>query len=386
MLGFNPPFLVDNLILTNAFGPTAVASAAVFRLRDGYPQGLLTPNATSPFLLRRGQDPNQRSPYIQQFNFGIQRELTRNLLLDIAYVGNKGTKLPGFRNLNTPAVVTNPNGTQAAGLRPYPALGDIQWMENRALSNYNALQVALEKRFSAGLSATASYTWGKALTDSPDHLSTSAPAPGLDTGVYRVPQNANNLRAERGPAEFDVNRRFVATYVYELPWGHDRLWGRSWSPAVNRILGGWQLSGIHVIQSGLPLTPVLAGSTALNLGSERVARPNLVGDPNLPTSQRTVDHWFNTAAFALPGPAPQAFGNTGVGIMRGPRFSNFDFSVAKHINFDENRFVQFRAEFFNAFNHANFNQPDIRADASTFGRILSAGNARIIQFGLKIFF
>jgi Carboxypeptidase regulatory-like domain len=385
MLGFNPPFLVDNLILSNAFGPSAVASAAVFRLRDGYPQGLLT-NATSPFLLRRGQDPNQRSPYIQQFNFGIQRQLARDLLLDVAYVGNKGTKLPGFRNLNTPAVITNPNGTQSAGLRPYLNLGDIQWMENRALSNYNALQLGLEKRFSGGLSASASYTWGKALTDSPDHLSTSAPPPSLDTGVYRVPQNANNLRAERGPAEFDVNHRFVASYVYELPWGRNRHWGRSWSAAVAHVLGGWQLSGIHVLQSGLPLTAVLAGSTALNLGSERVARPNLVGDPNLPGSQQTVDHWFNTKAFALPGPAPQAFGNAGVGIVRGPGISNFDFSLSKNINFDESRFIQFRTEFFNAFNHTNFNQPDIRADASTFGRILSASSARIIQFRLKAVF
>src|SRR5262249_38047076 len=192
----------------------------------------------------------------QQINFGIQRQLARDLLLDVAYVGNKGTKLPGFRNLNTPAVITNPNGTQSAGLRPYLNLGDIQWMENRALSNYNALQLGLEKRFSGGLSATASYTWGKALTDSPDHLSTSATPPSLDTGVYRVPQNANNLRAERGPAEFDVNHRFVASYVCELPWGRNRHWGRSWSAAVDHVLGGWQLSGIHVLQSGLPLTAV----------------------------------------------------------------------------------------------------------------------------------
>jgi hypothetical protein len=197
MLGFNPPFLVDNLILTNAFGPTAVASAAIFRLRDGYPQGLLSSNVASPFLLRRGQDPNQRSPYIQQFNFGIQRELTRDLLLDVAYVGNKRTKLPGFRNLNTPAVITNANGTQAPGLRPYTTLGDIQWMENRALSNYNALQLGLERRFSGGLSATVSYTWGKALTDSPDHLSTSAPAPGLVPSAAAAKSGGREQRRKR---------------------------------------------------------------------------------------------------------------------------------------------------------------------------------------------
>src|SRR5439155_4106442 len=102
MLGFNPPFLVDNLIVASVFGPTAVASAALFRLADGYPQGLLDPNRLSPFVYRRAQDPNQRSPYVQQFNFGIQREITPNVSLDIAYVGNKVTKLPGLRNINAP--------------------------------------------------------------------------------------------------------------------------------------------------------------------------------------------------------------------------------------------------------------------------------------------
>ena len=260
LLGFNPPFLVDNAIVTNVLGPAAVASAAPFRLSDGYPQGLLDPNTLAPSVSRRAQDPNQRSSYIQQFNFGVQREMTPNLLLDIAYVGNKGTKLPGFRNLNTPAVIVNANGTNSAGLRPYPALGDIQWVENRVNSTYHALQMQVDKRFSSGLSAMASYTWSKALADSVDHLSTAAVGPGVDTGVYRVPQNANDLRAERGPAEFDVTHRLVVSYVFELPWGRGRHWGQSWSAPANLILGGWQISGIHAVQGGLPLTPLLGGS------------------------------------------------------------------------------------------------------------------------------
>src|SRR6185295_6639749 len=124
-----------NIIFANAFGPTAVASAAPFRLVNGYPIGLLDANALSLFVYRRAQDPNQRSPYVQQFNFGIQRELTSNLLVDAAYVGNKGTKLPALRNINAPGVVQNPNGTQSAGVRPYPNFGDIQWAANRASSS-----------------------------------------------------------------------------------------------------------------------------------------------------------------------------------------------------------------------------------------------------------
>lgn len=386
MLAFNPPHLVDNLIISPVFGPTAVASAAVFQLANGYPPGLLDPTALSPFTYRRAQDANQRTPYVQQFSFGIQRELTRQLLVDVAYVGNRGTKLPGFRNVNAPSVIVNANGTQSAGPRPYVGFGDIQWMENRVLSNYHSLQIGLEKRFSGGLSALASYTWGKTISESADHLSTSLGGPGIDIGVFSVPQNPRDLKAERGPAEFDVAHRMVASYTYELPLGRNRRWGQSWSPAANLLLGDWQVSGIHVLQSGLPLTATLSGATVLNLGSDRVGRPNLASDPELPPSQRTVERWFNTDAFTIPGPPPQAFGNAGVGIMRGPGLARFDFSIAKKIEVDEKRHFQFRTEMFNAFNHPAFGPPDIRRESSTFGRILSAGNARIIQFGLKLYY
>src|SRR5206468_1696415 len=197
--------------------------------------GLLDPNSLAPTISRRSQDANQRSPYIQQFNFGIQCELVKDLLLDLAYVGNKGTKLNGFRNLNQQAVIVNANGTQSAGARPYPTFGDIQWMENRVLSGYNSMQVRLEKRFSQGLSALGSYTWGKALTEAPDHISTSGGGQGLDTGTFRSPQNPNNLKAERGLAEFDVKHRFVASYIYELPFGRGRRLGQSWNKAADLL-------------------------------------------------------------------------------------------------------------------------------------------------------
>jgi len=386
LLGFNPPFLVDNLLQATVSGAAAIASAAPFRLVNGYPAGLLDPTSLSPTIMRRAQDAFQRTPYIQQYNFGVQYELTKDLLLDVAYVGNKGTKLNGFRNLNQRAVITNANGSQSAGARPYPAFGDIQWMENRVLSNYNALQMRLEKRFSRGLSALLSYTWGKALTEAPDHISTSSVGAGFDTGTYREPQNGNNLKAERGLAEFDIKQRFVASYIYELPFGRGRRWGSDWNKAADLFLGGWQLSGIHVLQGGLGLTATLAGSTVLNIGGERRARPNVVGNPILSDSARTLQRWFNTDAFAAFNPSPQAFGNAGVGIIRGPGYRNFDFTLAKDFHVNERVRVQFRTELFNAFNRANFGPPNISRDSSGFGQILSASNARIIQFGLKLYF
>ena len=178
----------------------------------------------------------------------------------------------------------------------------------------------------------------------------------------------------------------MASYIYELPFGHGRRWGTNWNKAADMFLGGWQLSGIHVLQGGLGLTATLAGSTVLNIGGERRARPNVVGNPILSASERTVQRWFNTAAFAVFSPSPQAFGNGGVGIMRGPDYRNFDFTLAKDFHFNERVRVQFRTEFFNAFNRANFGPPNIARDSSGFGQILSASNARIIQFGLKLYY
>jgi hypothetical protein len=386
LLGFNPPYLVDNLLQTSVSGAAAVASAAPFRLVDGYPAGLLDPNSLAPTVMRRAQDANQRTPYIQQFNVGMQYELWPDVVLDVAYVGNKGTKLNGFRNLNQRAVIQNADGTQSAGPRPYPAFGDIQWMENRVNSSYNSLQVRLDKRFSNGLSGMISYTWGEALADAPDHISTSGGGAGIDTGVFREPQDGNNLRAERGPSEFDVTHRFVASYIWELPFGRGRHFGSNWSRPVDFLLGGWQVTGIHVLQSGFALTATLGGSTVLNLGGERRARPNLVGDPELPESERTLNRWFNTDAFAAFSPAPQAFGDAGVGIMRGPGLANFDFTLAKNFPISERRYIQFRTEFFNAFNHPNFGPPNIARDSSGFGQILTANSGRIIQFGIKFYF
>ena len=387
MLGFNPPYLVDNLLSTGVTGSAAVASAAPFKLATGYPNGLLDPTSLAPTVQRRGQDPNQVTPSIHQFSIGTQFQLAPDLALDVAYVGNKGRNLPGFRNLNQRAVIQNADGSQAAGDRPYSAFGDIQWMENRVSADYNSFQVSLEKRMSKGLTGLISYTLGEALTDSPDHISTSGGGAGIDTGTFREPQDSYNLKAERGPAEFDVRHRFVASYVWELPFGQGRRFGSGWNSATDFVLGGWQVTGIHVLQSGLALTATLGGASVLNLGGERRARPNLVGDPELPESERTIQRWFNTDAFSPAfSPSPQAFGNAGVGIMRGPGFANFDFTFAKDFRVDDQRRIQFRTEIFNAFNRANFGPPNIARDSSGFGQILTAGNARIVQFGLKFYF
>src|SRR5262249_29124397 len=329
LLGFNPPFLVDNTISVS--GINQPASAAIFRLQDGYPAGLLDPaklNLTT--IGRRAQDANRRTAYVQQWNFGIQREIFKDLLLEVAYVGNKGTKLGGFRNVNQRGVVINANGTASAGARPFPALGDIQFLENRVLSSYNSMQVRVEKRYSQGLTFLGSYTWGKALTLAPDHLSTSGVGPGVDVGTFREPQNPGNLRAERGLAEFDVKHRAVLSYVWEVPFGKGRLYGKDAGTLADLLLGGWNVTGIHTFQSGLGLTAMQSGGGVLDLGSERRGRPMLIGNPQINSGNpdcyivdpRNPACGGGTAAFAPTDPAnPNSpykgivFGTSGVGVM-----------------------------------------------------------------------
>jgi len=384
LLGFNPPFLVDNTITVSQTNTTA--DRAIFRLQDGYPAGLLDPTKLSNTVGRRAQDANQRTPYIQQWNLGIQREVLKDLLLEVAYVGNKGTKLAGFRNANPKTVVfTSAGVAQGGGPRPFPQLGDVQFLENRVLSNYHSLQVRIEKRYSRGLTFLGSYTFGKALTESPDHLSTSGVGAGFDVGTFREPQNPNNVKAERGLAEFDVKHRAVVSYIWEVPFGHGRQFGDSANRLVDALLGGWNITGIHTFQSGLGLTAVQTGSAVLDLGGERRGRPNLIGNPEGP---KTIDQWFNTAAFSLIDPSKgQVFGTSGVGVMRGPGLVNFDFTLAKNLHLTESKYFQFRTELFNAFNRANLGIPNLDIASSAFGTIrATATPARIIQFGLKFYF
>ena len=383
LLGFNPPFLVDNTIAV--LGNNQTAANAIFRLQDGYPAGLLDVNRLAPTVGRRAQDMNQRTPYIQQWNLGFEREILRDLVLDVAYVGNKGTQLPGFRNINQRVVVIGSTGAATAGARPYPQFGDIQYLENRVSSDYHALQVRLEKRYADGLTFLASYTWGKALTGAPDHLSTSGAGAGVDVGTFREPQNPNNLAAERGLAEFDIKHRGVLSYIWEIPFGRDRRFGSDAGGLVDAVLGGWNISGIHTFQSGLGLSAVQTGGGVLNLGGERRGRPNRVGDPEGP---KTIDEWFNKAAFSPTDPTRGiVFGDSGVGVMRGPALVNFDFTLSKNFRLGARRSLQFRTELFNAFNHTNLGVPDLNIASNAFGQIRTTSTpARIIQFGVKLYF
>jgi hypothetical protein len=406
LLGFNPPFIILANSPAYAGSGTLRATDAFMRLQDGVPAGFVDISKVNLTTVgRKGQDPNQRTTYVQQFNFGIQQELMRDLVLDVSYVGNKAIKLAGFRNLNPFGFTYNAAGAAVVGVRELAANGlngDIQYLEALGISKYNSLQVKVERRFARGFTMLGSYTWGKALTDSVDHLSTSGAGNGVDVGARREPQDGKNRRNDYGLSEFDVKHRFVLSGVWQLPFGRGKAYGKNWSRAADWALGGWELSPIITWQGGLGLTPQQSG-TPVNIGGERYARPNRIANGTLSDGQRTVDRWFDTGAFVAmaatsPGTADncvagtavprtcffpnQFYGNSGVGVIRGPGLVNFDFNLSKSFSITERQSLQLRSEFFNAFNHANFGVPGVTI-AAGFGQIVSANDGRIIQFALK---
>src|SRR6185437_9615219 len=182
----------------------------------------------------------------------------------------------------------------------------------------------------------------------------------------------------RGPSNFDVEDRLVLSYGYELPFGRGRAFLSSAPAIVDALLGGWQVAGITTFQSGMPFTPELGSGDPAGVNRDYATRPNAIGSPVL--AHPTVNEWFNLAAFAEP--APFTIGNAGRNSVRGPGMQNWDVSILKDFRFTESRYLEFRSEFFNAFNHANFSNPNANTDDPVHGGQITSTStdARIIQF------
>jgi hypothetical protein len=357
-LYFNPPYFNFQVYET-------LPTAPLF-LENPFPQNYPIPYPPSALAYQR----NLRTPYVQQWNVGIQQQIGKNRVAEIAYVGSKGTDLLTARDMNQ--ALPSP---QQPNPRPNPEFADIDYLESAANSSYNSLQARFQQRLTTGLSVLASYTWSKSIDDASDFFSS--------TGDANFPQNSYDLRAERGLSNFDVRNRLSMSYSYDLPAHHfDRAW-------VNTLLGGWQTFGILTFQSGQPFTVALlpdldnsnTGTSILGFGGAN-DRPNVVGNPHL--ANPNPDLWFNTAAFAIPPFG--SFGNAGRNILEGPSLQTINLSLVKNTRLREGMALQFRAESFNLLNHPNFNLPDNFIGSPTFGQILSAQDPRHIQFGLKLLF
>jgi hypothetical protein len=346
------------------------------------------------------------SGYAQQWNLAIQREISRNLTFEAAYAGSKITHIgipdtninqltvdqlslgsallkkvpnPFFGEIPRSSSLGDPTIPQVQLLKPFPRFTTISlYRNNVGNTNYHALQVKLEKRFSSGISLLISYTRSKLI----DEASSVFDASILTGPVANFPvADSFNRRLERDLSTGDIPNVFVASYTYELPFGP----GGRFNPGglSGKLLRGWELAGVITLQSGLPLAVTQATNFNAFAGFG-TQRPNRVADPELPADQRSTAQFFNTAAFVV---APQfTLGTSSRDPVRGPDYQNVDLALIKRTYIRERMNLEFRAEAFNLTNTPPLNAPNTVLATPGFGSITSAGDPRVLQFGLKVNF
>lgn len=411
--GYPSPGFTNNF--TNYNPPGNNVDLPAFQFRGGLPTPPVAPlgSAIGPSAFQSqsvsAMQREDRTPYSQQFTLSLQRQLKGGYLLEASYSGNKGTKLAGasydynqmdpqFTSLGSSLLdnVPNPYAGIVSGafgsstiqrrqlLRPLPYYGNVSITNpHDASSIYHSFLLNLEKRFSKGFVFLASYTFGKSISDGV----TAKAGTAEQVNVTDFQAGKFNRAVERAIDPTDSASRFVTSGVYELPFGPGKPFNSSVG-FVNRLIEGWQVNGVLVLQSGFPL--VIRGANN-NLAN----RPNSTGvSAELPADQRTVKQWFRTDVFT--NPAPFTFGNVGRTLpdVRGPGTANLDFSLIKNTRVNERFRLQLRAEAFNVANHANYRLPNttFTPDAQgrnanpNFGVVTAARDARIVQLGLKLLF
>jgi Carboxypeptidase regulatory-like domain/TonB dependent receptor len=360
------------------------------------------PGTFSKPLTNLTLSPTLRLPYTQDWDLNVQQSFGSNYLFEIGYVGTKGTRLPRFIEANPAVFVPGyvdgepiSNSSNADQRRLYSgctlanppsscqfsSTGEIAGIAN---SSYNALEASLRKQYSHGLSFLLSYTWSKVIDDVSSFNITGSEAKPV-AGENDLAQDPFNLAAERGRSLFDARNRFVASYVWDLPfWNHPENWYQS-------VLGGWQLDGIATLMSGTAFTvfdsnDVSAQGSAPEITGFAAQRPDLIGNPN--SGPRKVSAWLNASAYHRLDTVINAgqFGTEGRNVNTGPDYADWDFATLKNFEVTESMQIQFRAELFNILNRPNFHLPDCDISSPTFNYILEANPPRQVQFALKFMF
>lgn len=399
-IGVNPPYQ-QNFTLAGT------------RLDQPIPPGtVISAVASNTVANIRAIQPKWQTPYMQQWSLDIQQQLTRKTIVTAGYYGSKGTNLIGSFELNLLRPGQAINSTCATGatylggptptlapcqvagtaffssageiildqIRPYRGYRAITVVQPRYNSNYHSLQISGQHRFTGASQVNVAYTWAKNLTDNQNDRSAA-------------PQDSSNTKLEKARAALDRRHIFTANYVYELPFfrGDNNL--------LEKVLGGFEVSGIVTYQTGLPFTPTYSsafGNTfdPAGLGilapPTTVPRPNLLCNPN-EGGARTQQQYFNTTCFqAIPATTATGLsntpGNSGRGVIQGPSTTRVDFTLIKNIRFTESIRIQLRGEAFNLFNKTNFRGIETRVNAPTFGQVISVREPRNLQFAAKFIF
>jgi hypothetical protein len=372
----NPVFSPSQLYQTAVGSPPPLTNGVPTTTANIFAGGGGVPHLSDQFVSLY-VSPNYKAPYFQQWSFGISSQLSTNWALDVNYIGTRGLRLG---NLHIYGNQPYPGVEALQPRRPYVDFGPMLFTTPDSSSKYNSLQVKVNKRFAGGLSFLGAYTFAHSINDNEGDE-------GFGGGVGNTaPQNDNDLQQDRGRTANDARQRLVLSYIYELPFGSGKRFLNK-GGATNVILGGWQVSGITSYQSGFPFS-VLSSQDFSNTGT-LVARPDrsCTGE-----GKKTVDSWFDASCFpidslqaALASGTPR-FGNSGRNILTGPALHNWDLAFMKRFKFSERFDLQFRAEFFNTFNFAQFFPPETHVGNPNIGKISRAREPRDIQFGLKLTF
>ena len=395
LLSYNGPNIVGNSITQQPSQGLCSGNnfLGCFRQTEqGYPTDFVSPSRFNPLTARVNFTPKDtRAGYVQSWHLSVQRELPWKWLLDVAYVGNRSNKLiilgdynqARANNTSDPAA-----GTPLQARRPFANYSFVQISYNGGWTNYHAMQVKLERRFSDGLYVLNSFTWSKAMDNAAGHLEASF---GDNSRG-----NVRNLRNDKGLSNYDQPFNNTTSIVYDLPFGKGRRFLSGSNAVTDAVLGGWRLTLINSATSGLPVNLTYGPASAFVVGSSLTYRPNLTGqslinDPNEPTN------YLNPLAVAVPTDRSQPFGTAGRNTVRAPNFFQADLGLHKAFPiWKERTKLEFRMEAFNLFNRTNFLTPDsnasnVRFDSAgnytgSYGKITGAFAARQIQFALKLLF
>lgn len=399
-------------------------------LSNPFPAGLAEPAGHSGNLEARvlGSNPalpvpNQPTPYVQQWNFTIQRELPGAFALEVGYGGSKGTHLPYVpvvsgnpiyqidqipdSNLSlgnqllqqvanpfyakvptTAGILAQPTIALGQLLRPYPQYQGVNDTANMAGdSTWHSLQAKLEKRFGGGGTLLAAYTWSKLISDTDTETAWLEGGGGTSVGT---PQDFNNTKLEKSVASYDVPQRLVLSYVLDLPFGHGQRFAGSLPGFADAIISHWSLNGTSTFQSGFPLNLIAQATTLSTTFGGGQPRPNYIygcNESNSGSAQSRVNKWFNTSCFTQPGPYSYGDVSRTSPNLRQDGIANWDLAAAKVVPIRERYTLRFEAEAFNIANRTQFSSPNTQLGNALFGQITSVRNQpRLIQFAMRLSF
>ena len=385
LLSYNGPYIVDAQISQDIANLPVCASASAdpvtcFRpTQMGYPQNFAVPSNFNPLRAQARYIPSDNpTGYIQSWHFTVQRELAKDLVLDAAYVGNRGTHLMILGDWNQ----ARPNSSLAENLslqarRPIQNFAAIEVAYGAGYSNYNAMQVKLEKRYSAGLTFINSFTWSKGIDNASGHLEANN---GDNSRA-----NIRDLAHEKGVSGYDQPFNDTLSGVWTLPFGRGKQIGNNWNRLTDSFLGGWELTLINTLTSGLPLNITYSPTGQFQVSGLPSMRPNYVSGFSLVTAEgsRTTSNYLDKNAVATPTD-PSKLGTLGRNVARGYGLFQLDLGLHKEFSITERIKTQFRAEVFNTTNQTNFGAPSTNMSGSTYGTITSTFPARQLQFALRV--